>query len=181
MRVISGQRRGAVLFCPENEGIRPTTDRVKENIFNLIQNDIKGKTVLDLFAGSGAMGIEAISRGAKLCVFNDSGKDAADAVRKNLKKTGFFEKAQVSEKDFSDFLDSYGGKFSLVFLDPPYHSDYADRAIKKMLDKNMRAAGAVRGAETDKDEQPALPDGLALRTERSYGRVKVTVFEKAGL
>ena len=179
MRVISGARRGAVLFCPEIEGIRPTTDRVKENIFNLIQNDIYGRTVLDLFSGSGAMGIEAISRGAKFCYFNDSGKEAVSAVRQNLKKTGFTEKAQISEKDYLSFLNASGGKFSLVFLDPPYHSGYAGKALDKLLERNMLSDNAVIVAETDGDEEIKEPAGLYIRTQRKYGRVKITVFEKA--
>ncbi len=177
MRVISGARRGAALYCPETESIRPTTDRVKENIFNLIQGEVAGRSVLDLFAGSGAMGIEAVSRGARACVFVDSGKEAAGAVRANLKKLRFEEKAQVIEKGFEAFLGACGGKFSLVFLDPPYHAGYAGKAIKTMLKNNLLADGAVIVVESDSDED--IDGGeLFLRTERIYGRVKVTVFEK---
>lgn len=178
MRVISGARRGANLFCPETDEIRPTTDRVKENIFNLIQGEVSGRSVLDLFAGSGALGIEALSRGAKACVFVDCGKASAGAVRANLKKLGFEEKAQVIEKDYKTFLESRGGNFSLVFLDPPYHSGYADKAIGIMINKDLLAEGATVIVETDSDEDVAGV-GLTLRTERIYGRVKVRVFEKS--
>ena len=179
MRVISGAKRGALLFCPETEEIRPTTDRVKENIFNLIQNEISGRFVLDLFAGSGAMGIEAISRGAKSCIFVDSGDDAISAIKKNLKKTGFGEKSQVIQRDFSDFLKSFGGKFSLVFLDPPYHSGFISKAVRIMLSENLLSDNAIIVAETDGDEEPEA-EGVKMRTTRKYGRVKVTVFERTG-
>lgn len=175
MRIISGIRRGSVLFCPEVEGLRPTTDRVKENIFNLIQNDISGETVLDLFAGSGAMGLEALSRGAKSCVFCDSGREAVDAVKKNLAKTGFADKATVRGTDAESCLNSSNEKFSLVFLDPPYHSGLADKMTALLIKRKLLKAGAVIVYESDGDESLGEFEGLTVRTVRVYGRIKVTV------
>ena len=175
MRVISGMRRGSVLFCPEIEGLRPTTDRVKENIFNLIQNEITGRTVLDLFAGSGAMGIEALSRGVKSCVFCDTGKEAAAAVKKNLAKTGFSDKATVKETDAESYLSTAGVKFSLVFLDPPYHSGLEKKALDILISRKLLSEGAIIIYESDGDEELKVFEGINVRTVRSYGRVKVTV------
>lgn len=175
MRVISGMRRGSVLFCPEIEGLRPTTDRVKENIFNLIQNEITGKNVLDLFAGSGAMGIEALSRGAKACVFCDTGKEAAAAVRKNLVKTGFSDKSTVKETDAESYLSTARERFSLVFLDPPYHSGLEKKALDILIKRNLLSEGAVIIYESDGDEELEEFSGITVRTVRKYGRIKITV------
>ena len=178
IRVISGSRRGSVLTCPETESLRPTTDRVKENIFNLLQFQVAGRKVLDLFAGSGAMGIEALSRGADYCVFCDGAKEAVAAVKANLKKTSMEDKSRVVLSDFESFLGTLNEKFSLVFLDPPYHKGYIKKTIDKLISKNLLSSDAIIVAETDGDEEPGEYEGLAVKTTRQYGRVKVTVYEK---
>lgn len=180
MRVISGSKRGATLFCPETDEIRPTTDRVKENIFNLIQFESSGRRVLDLFAGSGAMGIEALSRGAEFCIFADKSKIACEAVKKNIKKTSMEDKSRIVSEDFESFLSSLNDKFGLVFLDPPYHMGYIEKAIKKLISRNLLAKDAVIVAETDGDEEPGEFSGLCVKTVRTYGRVKITVYIKNG-
>ncbi len=178
MRVISGSRRGTSLYYPETEEIRPTTDRVKENIFNLIQFESTGRRVLDLFSGSGAMGIEALSRGAEFCTFVDSGKPAYEAVKKNIKKTRMEDISRIVCEDFESFLAGSKEKFGLVFLDPPYHMGYVEKAIKKLVSKNLLSDDAIIIAETDGDEEPGEFPALSVKTQRKYGRVKITVYKR---
>lgn len=178
MRVISGTARGTVLFCPETDGLRPTTDRVKENIFNLIQFEVSKRRVLDLFAGSGAMGIEALSRGAQYCVFCDSGKEALSAVKTNVKKTRMEDRCTVLADDFENAISRLSDKFSLVFLDPPYHKGYIGTAVKKLEAKKLLSDDAIIVAETDGDEEPGEYESFEIRTVRKYGRIKITVYQK---
>lgn len=130
MRVITGTARGRKLRTPENYDIRPTTDVVKEAIFNIVQFDVEGRRVLDLFAGTGQLGIEALSRGAASCVFIDSDKAAAAIVRDNLKACGL--EGQVLQADAIGYLDSCG-KFDLIFIDPPYDSGLYDGVLQKSI------------------------------------------------
>lgn len=180
MRVISGTARGTALFCPETEGIRPTSDRVKENIFNLIQYEVSDKKVLDLFSGSGAMGIEALSRGARYCLFADNAAIAEDAVKRNIKKTRMENKCRIVREDFESLLSSLSEKFDLVFLDPPYHHGYVEKAVKKLISKKLLSENAVVIAETDGDEEPGGFEELEIKTIRKYGRVKITVYIRKG-
>ena len=177
MRVISGTVRGSVLSCPETDGLRPTTDRVKENIFNLIQYEILNKRVLDLFAGSGAMGIEALSRGAKYCVFSDNSSESVSAVKANVKKTRMEDKCGIYKDDFESVISRETDKFDLVFLDPPYHKGYVSKAIEKLISRKLLSENALIVAETDGDEEPGEFKELEIRTVRKYGRVKITVYQ----
>ena len=120
MRVITGSARGRRLKTPENYNIRPTTDNVKEAVFNIIQFDIEGRRVLDLFAGTGQLGIECLSRGAREAVFLDQSRDAVRIVKENLKTCGM--SAPVLQKDALAYLRQ-GGHFDLIFVDPPYDAD----------------------------------------------------------
>ena len=181
MRVVSGSARGTVLFSPESEGTRPTTDRVKENIFNLIQFDVPGKNVLDLFSGSGAMGIEALSRGASSATFVDSSPSAVSIIKKNIEKTKFTLNSQVVSKSFDAFLKSASLKFDLIFLDPPYHKGYIDEAIKLLLERELLKNDAVIVCECDRDEEIKDYDELFKLKEKLYGRVKITVLKKKGI
>lgn len=127
MRVITGTARGRRLKTPDNYDIRPTTDNVKESVFNIIQFDIEGRQVLDLFAGTGQLGIECLSRGAAGAVFVDRDKDAVRIVKDNLKTCGM--KATVLQEDSISFLN-HCGKFDVIFIDPPYDSDLYESALK---------------------------------------------------
>ena len=122
MRVITGTARGRVLRTLEGEDVRPTTDRVKEAVFSIIQFEIEGRRVLDLFAGSGQLGIEALSRGAASATFVDMSKDSLSAVKYNLEHTKLGDNAKVVQTDALSFLKLTKDKFDLVFLDPPYAS-----------------------------------------------------------
>lgn len=178
MRVVAGSKRGTVLLSPKGEETRPTTDRVKENIFNLIQFDVSGKEALDLFSGSGAMGIEALSRGALFCNFVDFSKDAVDIIKKNVSKTGFLNQSEITASSFDVFLGNTTKKFSLVFLDPPYHKGYIDKAVDALLKRNLLCDDAIIVCETDYDEELLKYEALALIKEKHYGRVRVRIFRK---
>ncbi|MBQ8928863.1 MAG: 16S rRNA (guanine(966)-N(2))-methyltransferase RsmD, partial [Oscillospiraceae bacterium] len=122
MRVISGTARGRKLKEPDGRRVRPTTDKVKESMFNIVQFHIQDAAVLDLFAGSGQLGIEALSRGAESVTFVDSARDSVKLVRENVRTAGFEDRAQIFQTDAIGFLE-HCGKFDLIFLDPPYDTD----------------------------------------------------------
>ena len=180
MRVISGIKRGTNLFSPITENTRPTTDRVRENIFNLIRFDIPDKTVLDLFSGSGAMGIEALSGGAKSCVFVDSDKKAFDIIKKNIEKTGFENQSKIFKMPFDKYLESTSLKFDIIFLDPPYHKNLIYEAMKLIVNKNLSKDTTLFVLECDSDEVIRLPQGFETVKEKIYGRVKVTLVKLEG-
>ena len=133
MRVITGTARGRKLKDLPGLDTRPTTDKVKESIFNIVQFDIEGRRVLDLFAGTGQLGIEALSRGAEKCVFVDQSREAAKVIGENVKTTGFENRSRVAQGDAISFLTSCREKFGLAFLDPPYASDLLDKALQKKI------------------------------------------------
>ena len=130
MRVITGSARGRKLSEPKNYDIRPTTDNVKESIFNIIQFDVEGRRVLDLFAGTGQLGIEALSRGAKSAVFVDKSSEAIALVKQNLKACNL--EANVVREDSLSYLER-GGKFDLIFIDPPYDTELVNEASVQPL------------------------------------------------
>ena len=133
MRVITGTARGRRLKELEGKETRPTTDRVKEGLFNIIQFDIEGRRVLDLFAGTGQLGIEALSRGAESAVFVDCRKEAARLAEDNLRLTGLRDKARVVCGDALSFLASAREKYDLIFLDPPYGTGLLEKALSDIV------------------------------------------------
>ena len=134
MRVISGTARGRRLKELQGMETRPTTDRVKEALFNIVQFELPGRQVLDLFAGTGQLGIEALSRGAARCTFVDQRRDAAALVRENLKLTGLSQQARVVQGEALSFLASDRERYHLVFLDPPYQTELLENALKKIAE-----------------------------------------------
>lgn len=178
MRIISGIKRGMNLFSPTSDETRPTTDRVRENIFNLIRFDLAGANVLDLFAGSGAMGIEALSGGALGCTFVDNSNKAYDIILKNINKAGFNDKSKIYRKSFEKFIDESTDKFDIIFLDPPYHNKYVDLSMKMILKKGLDKKNCLFVIETDFDENINLPEGYIILKEKIYGRVKVTLAKR---
>ncbi len=134
MRVITGTARGTRLKTLSGESVRPTTEKVKEAVFSAIQFELENARVLDLFAGSGQMGIEALSRGAVYAVFCDSSKEAVDVINENLSNTKLSDKAKVIKGDFSSLLTSNADKFDICFLDPPYYSGYYEKAMSLLKD-----------------------------------------------
>ncbi len=142
MRVITGSARGRRLRTLEGQDVRPTPERVKEAVFSIIQFQIEGRRFLDLFAGSGQMGIEALSRGAREVVFVDARKDSIEIIRENLEKTGLGERGRVVSMDALAFLSQPNGKFDLAFLDPPYRTGLLAEALEKTA-AVMNPGGAV--------------------------------------
>ena len=132
MRVITGSARGRKLLTLEGEDVRPTTDRVKEAVFSVIQFETEGRRFLDFFAGSGQMGIEALSRGAKEAVFVDSAKKSVEIIRKNLASTKLAENANVVQTDWKSYLSVSGTQFDIAFLDPPYGKGILQRALEAL-------------------------------------------------
>jgi 16S rRNA (guanine966-N2)-methyltransferase len=177
MRIIAGTHRGHTIHAPPGLGTRPTSDRVRESIFNIV-GPLDGAEVLDLYAGSGAMGLEALSRGAAHATFVERDGDAVRTIERNLDKLRL--KATVLRQDAVTALAREAGtgrKYDLVLLDPPYDM-YAD--LQPQLARYLPAVLAEDGllvVETDARVEPELP--LALRTSRKYGSVRVTVYEVA--
>ncbi|MBR4960038.1 MAG: 16S rRNA (guanine(966)-N(2))-methyltransferase RsmD [Clostridia bacterium] len=153
MRIITGTARGTKLATLEGEATRPTIDKVKEALFSMIQFDIEGRNVLDLFAGSGQLGLEALSRGAAKATFIDESRQAVDVVIDNAKKTHLFEKCRISASGAIPFLKSAAGKekYDIVFLDPPYGTDLLAQALKQLSDGRVLAPGAIIVCECDTD------------------------------
>ena len=180
MRVITGSARGRRLRELEGQETRPTTDRVKEGIFNIIQFDIEGRRVLDLFAGTGQLGIEALSRGAEKCVFVDQSREAVKVIQENVKTTGFENQSRVAAGDGVSFLTSCREKFGLAFLDPPYASDLLDRALLKMSEIDIMTENGIIVCESAVDQiLPQLPAPYVMGRDYRYGKIRLTVYHRA--
>ncbi len=181
MRVITGSARGRRLGELKGQETRPTTGKVKEGVFSALQFDLEGRRVLDLFAGTGQMGIEALSRGAKSCVFVDRRKDAAQLVRDNLSACGLSDAAQVFCADAMGYLTSLRTQFDLIFLDPPYADDVLERAIAHIARFDILAPRGIIVAECPVDKVlPALSAPYRIHREYRYGKIKVTVYHRDG-
>ena len=179
MRVITGCARGRRLKTPENYDIRPTTDNVKESVFNIIQFDIEGRRVLDLFAGSGQMGIEALSRGALRAVFVDMRSEACTVIRGNLEKTRLLARAQIVRSDFQSYLTRCREQFDLIFLDPPYDGIFLENAMKSISEIDILSDCGILICERPAEKAlPAQLGALSLRREYRYGRASVSIYGK---
>lgn len=153
MRIITGTARGTRLAAPEGEVTRPTSDKVKEAIFSMIQFDIEGRNVLDLFAGSGQLALEALSRGAAKATVIDQSRDAVNVITDNAKRTHLYEKCRISAADYTSFIRGAAGreKYDIIFLDPPYNSGLLPASLKAIAKADICSAGAYIVAETDCD------------------------------
>jgi len=179
MRVISGAARGRTLKEPSGFSIRPTSDMVKESIFNIIQFDIEGRRVLDLFAGTGQLGIEALSRGAGSVVFVDIKTEAVRLIKENLKICGFSDMATVCARDALRFLEN-DEKFDLIFIDPPYESSLVKSALMKIIEFDKLNTNGIIICEIKADA--SAPDYLPscfIQREYRYGGVKIMKVEKS--
>lgn len=177
MRVITGAARGRRLKELDGYETRPTTDRVKEGIFNIIQFDIEGRKVLDLFAGTGQLGIEALSRGAASAVFVEQRRDAAALVRDNLKLTNLGENARVICGEAMAFLASAGERFDLIFIDPPYAANLWKNTMDAIYQFDILTNHGIIICESPlgQDMPPAEPPYFLRRIYR-YGKIKVTTY-----
>ncbi len=175
MRVITGKARGRKLIAPEGLQTRPTSDMTKEAMFSIVQFEVEGAQVLDLFAGSGQLGIEALSRGAGSAVFVDSSRAAQAVILQNLKKTALAENARVIQTEALSYLASCREQFDLAFLDPPYGQGILEQVLPAVAAK-MRPGGVIL-CETERHE--ALPDSAGAFTRKKeyfYGKAKVTTY-----
>ena len=177
MRIISGKARGTKLYTLEGENTRPTLDRVKESIFNIIQNEIEGAKILDLFAGSGAIGLEFLSRGAEKAVMCDKSKEAANIIKKNIEKTHMENQAQLINADFENCLEKIKNEqFDIIYLDPPYATEYIKKSLEKIIKLNIAKEESLIIIETD-DEQRILKEieniDVEIVDKRKYGRATI--------
>ena len=179
MRVITGTARGMTLKAPKGMDTRPTMDQVKEGIFSAIQFEVEGRRALDLFAGSGQLGIEALSRGAREAVFVDARRDACQVVRENLTKTRLTERAQVVQMDYLSYLGAGRGRFDLVFLDPPYAEVFLENALKRITEIDILQSGGIIVAERPlgKDLPWDYP-GYTRSKDYKYGKTLLTIYRK---
>ncbi len=175
MRVITGEARGRKLITLEGEDVRPTTDKVKEAVFSAIQFDIQGRKFLDLFAGSGQLGIEALSRGAELAVFVDSSRKAVDIIRKNLANTGFYDRAEVLHTDGLSYLSMTGEQFDIVYLDPPYSTGVLQEVLPKVIEK-VKKTGIIIVENPEKEEIFEKYGDFMLDRQKHYGKIKITMY-----
>ncbi len=177
MRVITGSARGMSLKTLEGTNTRPTGEKVKEAVFSVLQFELEGRRILDLFAGSGQLGIEALSRGAESCVFVDSDKAAVKIIKENLDKTKLAFKATVAQTDSLAFLAMTDRIFDIAFLDPPYSTGLLEKALAK-VEPRMAEGGAVVCEHPFKDEMPESVGGLTKQKEYKYSKTAVTVYRK---
>jgi len=178
MRVITGSSKGRHLKAPVGSAVRPTSAIVKESVFSIIQFEVEGARVLDLFAGSGQMGIEALSRGAGSCVFVDNAKESIATLRANLATTGLLNKAKVIQSDALSFLRGYRhGPFDIVFADPPYMAGILEKALP-LLAEHLSESAAVFCETGPGAKLPAAIGGLALKKQYRYGNTAVSLYRR---
>lgn len=175
MRIVSGKYKGRVLCEFDGDRIRPTGDKVRESLFNILQFKVFGSSFLDLFCGTGAMGIEALSRGAKNVVFNDYSKDSLNLLKKNLAKLKVDEQYSVKNFDAVTYLEGTSDKFDIVYIDPPYASDLGERALKVVC--RVLTDDGIVILEGEREFCESVSD-LTVYDKRKYGRAYLTFFKK---
>ena len=179
MRVISGKARGISLNTPKGEATRPTADRVKEALFSIIQFDLPGAKVLDLFGGTGQLGIEALSRGAKYAVFVDAREEACRLIKENLKRTKMENEAAVVRSDYLQYLNRCKENFDIIILDPPYAEVFLENALNIITEIDILQSGGIIIAERPlgKDLPWDFP-GFTRSKDYKYGQVLLTLYRK---
>jgi len=179
MRVITGKARGISLKTPDGFATRPTTDRVKEALFSIIHFDTPGAAVLDLFAGTGQLGIEALSRDAKSCVFIDEREDACRLIRENLKRTRLESLAKVVRSDYLAYLRACREKFDIILLDPPYAEIFLENALKMITEIDILQSGGIIVTERPLGKELALDfSGYSRSKDYKYGNTLLTLYRK---
>ena len=179
MRVVAGRAKGIALKTPDGMLTRPTSDRVKEAMFSIIQFDIPGANVLDLFGGTGQLGIEAISRGAKSVTFVDAREDACSLIRENLKRTDMLRDARVFRMDYVEFLKRNHVKFDIVLLDPPYAEEYLENSLKMITEIDILQSGGIIIAERPLGKELLLDiEGFSRSKDYKYGNTLLAIYRK---
>lgn len=179
MRVISGKARGVNLKTPEGLQTRPTADRVKEAIFSILQFDLPGTRVLDLFGGTGQLGIEALSRGANAAVFVDSSDKACSLIKENLRRCKMENQGQVLRCDYLEYLARNRDSFDIILLDPPYAEVFLEKAINKISEIDILKSGGIIVAErsVEKPFDVNLPAFFRSK-DYKYGKTMITIYRK---
>lgn len=180
MRIISGSARGRKLVSPEGMDVRPTTDKVKESLFNIIQFELADASVLDLFAGTGQLGLEALSRGAAKAVFVDSSKKSLATVKRNVELCGFAGRSRLLQSDAFVYLARAEETFDFVFLDPPYHNGLCVKAFEFL--PAVLSVNACVICETQTDE--TLPERFgeySIAKEYRYSAIRLTVYRRSSM
>ena len=173
LRIITGKAKGKKIETLEGEATRPTSERIKEAVFSSIQFDIEGRRVLDLFAGSGQLGLEALSRGAVSATFVDAAREAVDIVKKNARTTGFFDDSRYAVSDWRNYIRKASGrdKYDLVFIDPPYAMECCKDALVRLVSAELLAPGAIVVLESGTEIiNPEELSGFEVMKSTSYGK-----------
>ena len=179
MRVITGKARGIQLKTPDGMHTRPTADRVKEALFSIIQFDVPGASVLDLFGGKGQVGIEAISRGAKRAVFVDEREDACKMIKENLKRTKLDDSASVIRSDYLSYLKKCKETFQIILLDPPYAEVFLENSLKMITEIDILQTDGIIVAERPVGKKlPWEFDGFSRSRDYKYGKTLLTIYRK---
>lgn len=179
MRIITGSARGMKLATLEGEDVRPTTEKVKEAIFSSINFDIEGRRILDLFAGSGQLGLEALSRGAVKAVFTDQNPEAIEIIKSNVKKTGFEKQSVICRTDYEQFLIHSKEEFDIAFIDPPYAAGYTENALM-LVEKLMSNYGIIVCEHSSDTVLPEVVGRFSVHKRYKYGKVvNVTVYRRS--
>ena len=179
MRVITGKARGVTLKTPEGLQTRPTTDRVKEALFSIIQFDIPAASVLDLFGGTGQLGIEALSRGAKRAVFVDESDKACRLIQENLRRTRMEGEGAVVRGDYLAYLSRCREKFDIIFLDPPYAEVFLENGLKRITEIDILQSGGIIVTERPLGKElPFEFEGYTRSKDYKYGNTLITLYRK---
>ena len=182
MRIIGGKARGTKLYTLEGNNTRPTLDRVRESLFNIIQKEIPNCIFLDLFSGSGAVGLEAISRGAKKSILCDNNKKAIDIIKKNIEKTHFKNEVQLYNMSYENLLkNEINEKIDIIYIDPPYKTSFAYKAISIILEKKLIGEESIIIVETDEEARIKKEIGelsIDIIDQRKYGRAHLIFLKK---
>ena len=179
MRVITGKARGIALKTPEGMATRPTSDRVKEALFSIVQFDIPGSRVLDLFGGTGQLGIEALSRGATSAVFVDASETACKLIRENLKRTKLEAQAKVVRSDYMDYLKRCSEKFDIILLDPPYAEVFLENSLKCITEIDILQSNGIIITERPLGKEiPYELENFTRSKDYKYGNTLITLYRK---
>ncbi|MBQ4087997.1 MAG: 16S rRNA (guanine(966)-N(2))-methyltransferase RsmD [Clostridia bacterium] len=178
MRVISGSARGKKLISAEGLDVRPTLDRVKESVFNMIAFDLPDAIVLDLFSGSGALGIEALSRGAKHAVFVDNNSTSLSVTKQNLEATRLSDLAETVQSDSIRYLKTTSKTFDIILIDPPYQAGLYDEVLSLIYERNLLNPDGLMIVESALDDAPQIPSGRYSEVrDKKYGKVKILLIK----
>lgn len=179
MRIISGMRRGHKLLEFEGDDIRPTTDRVKESIFNIIQTFVPDAVCLDMFAGSGALSFEAVSRGAAKAVCIDKDKRSIDIIRKNVEALRFSDFCEILNMSCFEYAKQTKEKFDIIFLDPPYNKNLIEPSLDAIIKNDLLSDDGIIVLESDDTDFNGEFNGLEIYRNKKYGRTYITVYRKS--